>query len=250
MPASPYTTDLFTARWHVLKGLPVPDGGPRRALLSLLEGTLGPVGTGPTETPPTEPIGEMPASISVKWLVGAGEKLPIIGHGFGAGRLVAYLNGLNLKEQKWRPSQICIHHTTPPSLAQRPNGFETQHMLNLRDFFLSKKPHPWSAGPHWFVDDRACWAFSPMTAPGVHAKAFNKSAIGIEMLGDYDTEDPTTGRGRQVIDRTLSLVRELQQRFGIGEDGIVFHRDDPETTKTCPGRKIPKDWFLKQLRTH
>lgn len=240
---------LYTARYHLVKGKPVPDGAPRNALLALLEPILGPM---PVETPPTakvpvkaDELPEMPTADHPTWRHPIGNKLPIIGVPMANGRLPAYLQGLPPEfNENWKPTAICIHHTAAPSLKQRPEGFKPEHMDNLRDYYLSRG---WSSGPHWFVDDHACWAFSPMSAKGTHAVAFNKTAIGIEMLGDYDTEDPKTGRGALVIARTVDLVRQLMAKYGLTADDIVFHREDHQTTKTCPGHKIIKSWFLAQV---
>ena len=251
MASNPHMENLYTARYHVLKGLPVPDGGPRNSLLAELEKILGPAPASLTGRPVYEnhhdpPTVEIPAAITVDWLVPAGNPFPIVGRAFQNGRLEAYLNGVTHHGPKdWKPSRICLHHTASPSLKQRPEGLTEQHIRNLRDFY--KDEQGWNSGPHWFVDDRQAWAFTPMTMKGVHAVSFNGNAVGIEMLGDYDSEDPTTGRGRLVLDRTLALVRLLMRKYGISRDGILFHRDDPKTSKTCPGRKIGKDWFLSQL---
>ena len=234
--------DLYTARWHVRKGLVVPDGGPRRELLKLLEGTLGPEpGAAPVTTAET-----LPTSLDVDWLV-EGDDFPIVGRPFGEGRLAAYVAGFNPDRfrGKFKPTRICIHHTGAPSLGQRPDGFTEQHMRNLRDYYRGKG---WSAGPHWFVDDHQAWAFTPMTERGVHAVSFNRDAIGIEMLGNYDIEDPASGRGAEVIRRTGHLVALLMGQFDIPAADILFHRDDPQTDKTCPGGKIARRWFLTHCK--
>ena len=147
----------------------------------------------------------------------------------------------------WRPSQIVIHHCSAPSLAQRPKGFIPQHMLNLKEYYEGKK---WSAGPHLFTDDSRIWTFSPMTAPGVHAVSFNRTSIGIEMLGDYDDEDPWSGRGLQVLTTTAKAVHALLRKFQLDPAKAVrFHREDPKTQKTCPGIKINKAAFMAFLKT-
>ncbi len=140
----------------------------------------------------------------------------------------------------WKPKFIVIHHCAEPSLAQRPHGFIDQHMRNLQDHYEGKG---WSAGPHFFVDDDQVWTFSPMTARGVHAVAFNSNSLGLEMLGDYDREDPLTGRGEKVLTTTACAVVLLLQRLGLTTAAIRFHRDDPGTSKTCPGKKISKAFF-------
>jgi hypothetical protein len=151
-----------------------------------------------------------------------------------------------LQWKGWTPSHIVIHHCAAPSLEQRPSGFITQHMHNLKAFYEGKG---WSAGPHLFTDDDQIWTFSPMTARGVHAQSFNSDSIGIEMLGDYDHEDPWSGRGRKVLTTTCRAVKALMERLDLRTDCIRFHRDDPKTNKTCPGSKITKASFMGVLAT-
>jgi N-acetyl-anhydromuramyl-L-alanine amidase AmpD len=169
--------------------------------------------------------------------------MKIIGKGFNLEEFSRYLDGVSFGS--WKPRSIVIHHCAAPSLAQRPNGFISQHMLNLQDFYEGKG---WSAGPHLFIDEDQAWVFSPLNQRGVHAVSFNATSIGIEMLGDYDSEDPTSGRGAQVLAMTARVTELLMKKLGIKKDGILFHRDDPKTSKTCPGKKIKKDWFLNLIK--
>jgi hypothetical protein len=168
--------------------------------------------------------------------------MQIIGKECGITQFARDLAELDFPE--WKPTAITIHHCGAPSLAQRPQGFLPQHMQNLREFYEGKR---WSAGPHLFIDDHAIWLFSPMTARGVHAASFNRDSIGIEMLGDYDIEDPSSGRGLAVVRLTAQAVKLLMRKLNISYDKIRFHRDDPKTTKSCPGNKITKEWFLEMV---
>jgi N-acetylmuramoyl-L-alanine amidase CwlA len=165
--------------------------------------------------------------------------MKIIGKGLHLPEFARYLD--EVKFPTWRPRSIVIHHCAAPSLAQRPHGFLDQHMLNLQDFYEGKG---WSAGPHLFIDEDQAWLFTPLNQRGVHAISFNSSSIGIEMLGDYDTEDPKSGRGLQVLTTTAEVVRLLMKKLSLTKKDILFHRDDPKTNKTCPGKKITKEWFL------
>lgn len=142
----------------------------------------------------------------------------------------------------WAQS-ITLHHTAAPSLEQRPRGFTAQHIINMRDFYQSKG---WKSGPHLYADDDQLWAMTPLTERGVHAVSFNSSSIGIEVLGDYDQEDPFTGRGLECWKTTAAAVQLLLKWIGkpANEHTILFHRDDPKTSKTCPGTKITKQWVL------
>ena len=157
----------------------------------------------------------------------------------------AYL--ATLSRPAWAKS-VTVHHCAAPSLAQRPYGFLDQHLHNLEDFYKNTKG--WSAGPHGFTDENEIHGMSPFTAPGVHAVSFNRSSIGFEMLGNYDVEDPTTGRGLLVCITTAFAVRATLDWLGlpINEHTVLFHRDDPKTSKTCPGTRVKKDWFLNLVR--
>jgi hypothetical protein len=81
---------------------------------------------------------------------------------------------------------------------------------------------------------------------GIHAVSFNSRSLGIEVLGDYDIEDPDSGRGKACWTNTAETVRVLLNWLGLkkNKSTILFHRDDPKTTKSCPGKRIDKQWFL------
>ena len=140
---------------------------------------------------------------------------------------------------------VTLHHTAAPSLAQRPNGLTAQHIKNIQDFY-QEAPRNWSSGPHLFVDDDQCWGMCDFRKKGIHAVSFNKRAIGIEVLGDYDSENPKTGRGLECWKTAAAATKLLLDWLGktASESTVLFHRDDPLTSKTCPGTKVKKDWIL------
>ena len=152
-----------------------------------------------------------------------------------------YLKGT--KPPLWATS-VTIHHTASPSLAQRPDGFTAQHIRNIQSFY--QRTLGWSKGPHFFIDDDQIWGMTPPTMQGIHAKSFNSTSIGIEVLGDYDSEQHDTGRGKLCWDLAASATKALLDWLGVSPNTrtIYFHRDDPKTSKTCPGRKVTKDWFI------
>jgi GH24 family phage-related lysozyme (muramidase) len=150
-----------------------------------------------------------------------------------------------LKWDKWKPKGVCLHHTGSPSLAQwkatpvpgNPNPTmqqrEAQRMKNLEHYY--KNQQKWSAGPHLFIGERI-WLGTPLTVQGVHAVSFNATHIGIEMAGNYDIEHLEG----DVRTNTIAALKILHEALGISPDTLKFHRDDPKTTKTCPGKNIVK----------
>jgi N-acetylmuramoyl-L-alanine amidase CwlA len=161
------------------------------------------------------------------------------------------LPALKLHIKNNRPSWargITIHHTGIPNLGQRPNGFSPQHITNLKSFY---KGLGWSGMPHFFVDDQegpgvvSMAPDQPLSRRGIHAVSFNRSHIGIEMLGNYDVESATVGRGAKILKATQALCAAICLEMGWNpETAINFHRDDPKTSKTCPGRNVDKRAFI------
>ncbi len=160
--------------------------------------------------------------------------------------LAQYLS--TIKKPKWCKA-VTLHHTYDPSLAQRPDGFLIRHIENLRDWYISDKG--WNAGPHLFIDEDQIFGMCDLRKQGTHAKSFNRSAIGIEVLGNYDREDPRSGRGLACWQNAAAAARVLLDWFGLApsEDTILFHCDDPETDKSCPGTRVKKDWVLALINT-
>lgn len=149
-----------------------------------------------------------------------------------------------------RPSwvkSITIHHTAAPSLAQRPQGFNAQNVANIASYYRNKLG--WNRGPHLFTDEDQIFGMTPLTVKGIHAASFNSSSIGIEVLGNYDIEPHNEGRGAHCWLVAAQTTALLLQWLGLpaNKDTVKFHRDDPKTSKTCPGKRISKEWFLSLI---
>jgi hypothetical protein len=252
-PKSIHLDTAYTLRWHINNNWGSTQA-PQEAL-QLIDKIVGyPSSRTPRPPKPSVPIdapapvvvefqnGDLPPIKDVVWLVPPGTAFPIVGVAFTPDQFEAYINSISRDAMQWSPSGITIHHAAAPSLAQRPRGFETQHMHNLRSYYRGLG---WSRGPHLFVDDHRIWVFSPLTARSIHAVSFNSTHLSIEMLGNYDVEDPKSGRGAAVIDLTARATVAMQRRFKIPT--VNFHRDDPKTDKSCPGTKITKQWLEEQL---
>lgn len=152
-----------------------------------------------------------------------------------------YLRGK--KPPLWATS-ITLHHTASPSLEQRPLGFTAQHIRNIQHYY--QRTLGWTKGPHFFIDEDQIWGMTPPTMQGIHAKSFNSSSIGIEVLGNYDSEDPNSARGKLCWQTTALASKILLDWIGVSPNPrtVLFHRDDPKTSKTCPGTKVKKDTVI------
>lgn len=163
--------------------------------------------------------------------------IPFVGQRFHPEGFADYLRGVSFSG--FTPEFATLHHTASPSLAMRPSGLSDQHLRNLLSYYQGLG---WSGAPHLFVDDRpdGIIVFQRMDRRGVHAVSFNARSWGVEMLGDYDSEPFHTGRGAAVRDNTMRALAAMCKRLGVSAETIRFHRDDPKTSKSCPGRLVSK----------
>lgn len=169
---------------------------------------------------------------------------PIVGLSFSSEEFDSYCH--SLEWNAWRPSFIVLHNTAEPTLANRPNGLNKNHINNLVKFYRDDRK--WSAGPHLFIDDHKIWVFTPLTMSGIHSPTWNKLALGIEMLGNYATEDFNTGRGATVRKNAVASMATLSAVLGIDPDTMKLHKEDPKTDHVCPGAKVNKEDVIDEVK--
>lgn len=144
----------------------------------------------------------------------------------------------------WKPQFIVLHNTAAPRLDQWHSVSGEQRMANLTAYYKGLK---WPAGPHLFIADDGIWEFTPLTTPGVHAPSWNKVALGVELVGDYNTEAFNSGAGLQVHKRAVWALACLHGRLCLDSSTLRFHREDPLTDHDCPGRRVVKADVINQV---
>jgi len=168
----------------------------------------------------------------------------IVNQSFTPAGFAEYCQGLG--GWTWTPEFITLHNTASPTLADRPNGFTHQHMLNFEHYYRDEQH--WQAGPHLFVDDHAIWVFTPLTVSGRHSPSWNERAFGVEMLGDYDSEAFDSGRGLAVQQNAVAAIAILSALRKIDPDTMKLHKEDPATTHDCPGARVDKARFIQAVK--
>ena len=144
---------------------------------------------------------------------------------------------------------VTVHHTAFPNLDMRPKGFTVQHMRNAAWGYQHDRG--WSSGPHLFVDEDQAFGMCPLGRPGVHARSFNQSHIGVELLGDYDSNyEVNSVRGRQVISNGSRIIATICDSQNWDESSVNMHRNDPKTRKTCPGAHFPWLDFKQRVASY
>jgi hypothetical protein len=169
---------------------------------------------------------------------------PIVGERFTPEEFRQKVKNVDFTD--FKPEFVVIHNTFSPTLEDRPNGFTKQHMKNLMEFFADEMH--FKAGPHLFIDDNGIWIFNPLNLRGTHSPSWNKKSWGIEMLGNFDEEKFTSGRGAQVAENAVQAAAAMCMRLGVEASTIHFHKEDPLTDhKDCPGKTVDKEGFLKRV---
>jgi hypothetical protein len=174
-----------------------------------------------------------------------------VGAVFATGKeFLSYLE--EIKFGAWRPRFVTMHHTGAPDLKTW-QGWQTrprpvtdeQWLKNLAEYYGNTMR--WSSGPHFFFTPDHFCVLSPPTARGVHAVSFNATSWGVECVGDFDREQFSgLVRGKYIEGLAcLHIATGLQlDPFQKGVRGLHFHRDDPRTSKTCPGKNIDKSMLI------
>lgn len=169
----------------------------------------------------------------------------IVGRSFSVEEFDEYCHTLHWTA--WRPKFIVLHNTDEPNLSQRPNGFTTEHMQNFVSYYRDKKG--WSAGPHLFVDDKKIWVFCPLTTSGVHSPSWNIDGLGVEMLGNYNSDKFDVGRGLNVQKNTIAAIASLSAVLGLDPTLMKLHKEDKRTTHDdCPGKNVTKSEVIKKVQ--
>lgn len=183
--------------------------------------------------------------------------IPYVGKCFpGAREFLAYLDTIEFKA--WRPSFVTMHHTGGPSLAtwktygtRKSPISDVQWMKNLAGYYGNEKG--WSAGPHFFFTPANFCVLSLPEKRGVHAVSFNANSWGVECVGDFDSEPftPELANRYALGLACLHVARGLHPSpYAFNASGLHFHREDPRTTKTCPGKNVDKKLMMDLVAKH
>ncbi|NVN95844.1 MAG: N-acetylmuramoyl-L-alanine amidase [Bacteroidetes bacterium] len=170
---------------------------------------------------------------------------PIVGLAFNQDEFESYCH--TIQWSAFKPKFIVLHNTGLPTLNMRPEGFTLQHIQNLVHYYRDELK--WSAGPHLFIDDHKIWVFTPLNMSGIHANSWNKLSLGVEILGDYDKDIFSQGRGLAVRKNAIAALASLHTVLGIDVSTLKFHKEEPNTThKNCPGKNVIKQEVIAEVK--
>lgn len=133
--------------------------------------------------------------------------------------------------------EIVLHHSWSPT-TQQYRGLATWEAI--RNYHMTERG--WSdIGYHFGVGpDGSLWELRDYRKSGAHVLNRNQHTIGICMIGNFDSEDPTRS-----LAAAAHIVRVLLKRFGLTTSAIRFHSEFQD--KTCPGTRVSLAAFRKEV---
>jgi hypothetical protein len=73
----------------------------------------------------------------------------------------------------------------------------------------------------------------------------NVGVFMFEMIGNFDNGCDALA-GAQ-LEATVAVIDLVQRRFGLPVQALLFHREVPQTDKTCPGTSVLKSDILQRV---
>lgn len=146
----------------------------------------------------------------------------------------------SLTWQDWKPIGITLHNTAAPTLAQWAESGPA-HDARIRNLQSYYEGMGWHGGPHLFISRDWINEFSNPLRRGTHSRCYNATHLGIEMVGDYNSEQFNSGDGAKVRDNAVFAMAVFCRKFGFNPDkDIVFHKDCKLDNHDCPGKLVTK----------
>lgn len=162
-----------------------------------------------------------------------------------------------LGPMKWKPTGIVVHNTANPTIKSFVSSKVRvpQRLINWKSYYENEKK--WSGGPHLFITPRhlltppSICVFNPLTESGIHSPSYNDTHFGVEIVGNFTSEDfqSLNPRITEVREMSIKAIAALAFHFKIDTSKIVLHKEDPETThKDCPGKTLVKSILIDSIR--
>lgn len=145
----------------------------------------------------------------------------------------------------WR---VDMHHTFQPDHARwRQIGSEACQE-GMRRFHVEDRGFADIAQHVTIMPDGTIWSGRDWNmTPASVGFGMNRGVFMFEAVGNFDV-------GADMLDgaqlaSVLFVIRAVQARFALPPAALLFHREVPQTEKTCPGTSVAKGEVLAALRT-
>ena len=164
------------------------------------------------------------------------------------------VEGLTWKKG-WHPKFITLHNTGVPSLKTYLGYGATAKErwgANLDSYY---KGLGWHSGVHLVACPDYIWNLCDLELDGISVSCWNHLTIGIEMIGDYATEDFAHSEGAKVRDNAVFAMAALHNKLGWQPDplvegvkGLHFHKMCVHDHHPCPGKNVDRSDVVARVK--
>lgn len=144
----------------------------------------------------------------------------------------------------WR---VDMHHTFHPDHARWREIGSRACVEGMRSYhvnqcgFIDTAQHV-SIMPDGEIWTGRCWNETPASV----GCGMSKGVFMFEAVGNFDIGHDRL-EGAQ-LESVLTVTRGIQRRFRLPAEALLFHREVPQTEKTCPGTGVSKAAILDGVR--
>jgi hypothetical protein len=161
-----------------------------------------------------------------------------------------FVMALDLSKLSWKPEGLCVHNTSAPSLSQWIKygpTVEKQWPSNLNNFYKSLG---WHSSVHIVSCPDYIWNLCNLLQDGVSVSCWNSIMYGLEMVGEYESEEFNSGVGLQVKDNAMFAISTLFHKFKwkpVIDETLRFHRKCIADHHNCPGKNVTDQDVLENV---
>ncbi len=140
----------------------------------------------------------------------------------------------------WR---VDMHHTWVPAHADYAGlaSIEGMATYHVRDRGFDDIAQHVSIAPDGAIWTGRDWNKDPASV----GYRMNRGVFMFEAIGNFDIGfDRLAGAQRDSVCAVIDIV---QRRFRLPVQALLFHREVPQTEKTCPGTSVDKDDILRRV---
>lgn len=129
---------------------------------------------------------------------------------------------------------ITVHHDGLDNLETGTD--ERSMMARIELYRVGHRAKGWGDIGYHLVVDRSgtLWQGRSIRWQGAHVKDHNEGNIGVLVMGNFETQRPTSAQLR-TLERTLV---DLMRTYRVRKGDVYTHREWPGAQTACPGRNL------------
>lgn len=159
----------------------------------------------------------------------------------------AFLGELSSFEWHRRVWRIDMHHTFHPDHARWEQIGSRACIQGMRCHHVEERGFSDIAQHVSIMPDGEIWTGRSWNeTPASVGYGMNKGVFMFEAVGNFDVGCDRL-EGPQLAS-VLTVIAGVQRRFRLPAEALLFHREVPQTDKTCPGSSISKASILAGVR--